>query len=371
MKVAILSNSTSDIVKARGDLIKSIIELGHEVIAIGNENINIKKIQRLGAKPINIKNNSISISFIKNIRYIIELIKVLKNEKVDILLGYSVKPIVLGSIAGKIAKVKEIYALVVGMGYNYSINTFRTIIVRFFCNIGYKIAFKIDKKVIFQNKEDKEELINKKFVKPEKAVLIDGSGVNLKKYIKTENKIENMDKLKFLMISRGLKIKGIRELAKAAEIIHKEYPNCKFIHIGEIEKSYRGLSKKEIKEYSQNIEFKGKVDNVYEYLKEANVVVLPTYLREGIPRGLLEALAVGRPIITTNLRGCRETVIDGVNGYLVKERDEQDLKDKIELMINSTPEIIREMSEKSYEIAKDRFDVRIINKKMLEYMNLD
>ncbi len=370
MKVAILSNSTSDIVKARGDLIKCIIEQGHEVVAIGNENINVKKIEKLGAKSINIKNNCISISLYKNIRYIIELVKVLKKEKVEVLLGYSVKPIILGSIAGKIAKTKEIYALVVGMGYNYSINTFRTRIVRVFCDIGYRLAFKIDKKVIFQNKEDKEELVGKKYVKPEKAVLIDGSGVNMKKFVKTNNYIKSMDNLTFLMISRGIKVKGLEELSKAARRIHKKYPLCKFVHIGEIEKSYRGISKQQLKIYSQDIEFRGKVDKVYDYIKKANVVILPSYLREGIPRGLLEALAVGRPIITTNLRGCKETVINGINGYLIKEKNIDDLEEKILLMINSSPEQLREMSEKSYELAKKRFDIEIINKKMLEYMNL-
>ena len=178
------------------------------------------------------------------------------------------------------------------MGYHYSINTFRTRIVRFFCDIGYFIACKIDTKIILQNKEDKEELIKRKFVKAEKAFVVDGSGVDMNKFVKTENKIEKMEKLKFLMVSRGLNVKGIKELSKAAEEVHKTYPETRFIHLGKIENTYRDITIDEKREYSKQIEFKGKVNNVYEYIKECNVAILPSYLREGIPRVLLEALAV-------------------------------------------------------------------------------
>lgn len=371
MKVAIISNNTLDIVRARGELIESIIKSGHEVVAIGNRNISKEAIEALGAKFRYADISETSINLFEHIRYINELTNILKEEKIDVAMGYTVKPIVCGSIAAKRAKVKRIYALVAGMGYNYSINTFRNVIVRFFCSIGYRIACKIDTKVIFQNKEDREELIRKKFVKKEKTVIIDGSGVNMNKYIKTENKIESMDKLKLLSISRGINVKGIKELSLAGKIVHEKYPNVKFIHIGEIDKTYRGISDKEIEEYSKTIDFKGRVDNVYEYIKESNVVVLPSYLREGVPRSLIEALAVGRPIITTDIRGCKETVIDGENGYLVKIKDEKDLANKIILMVESSKAKIKEMSETSYKLAKERFDMEIINKKMLEIMELE
>ena len=192
----------------------------------------------------------------------------------------------------------------------------------------------------------------------------------MERFIKTENKIESMDKLKFLMISRGLNVKGIKELSQAACEVHKKYPNTKFTHIGKIENTYRDITKEEIKEYSKHIDFRGKVNNVYDYIKDANVVVLPSYLREGIPRVLLEALAVGRPIITTNLRGCKETVKDGKNGYLVQAKNVKDLTEKIFLMIESSESRINQMCEESYKLAKERFDVNKINKEMIGIMEL-
>lgn len=292
MKIAIIGNNTSDILNARGNLIKEIIKNGHKVIAIGNEDSNIKKLEKIGAKAINIEFDRISVSILKNIKYISTLTKVLKKEKIDKVLLYTPKPIICGSIAAKRAKIENIYSLFAGMGYHYSINTFRAKIIRFFLNIGYKTACKIDTKVIFQNKEDREELIRKKFITSEKAFVVDGSGVDMNKFIKTENKIEEMDRLRFLMISRGLNVKGIKEYYIVAKEVHKKYPNVKFTHIGKIEDTYRDITLKEMQKYSKDIEFIGKVDNVFDYIKNSNVVVLPSYLREGIPRVLLEGLAV-------------------------------------------------------------------------------
>ncbi|MBR3673349.1 MAG: glycosyltransferase family 4 protein [Clostridia bacterium] len=370
MKVGIISNTTSDIIRSRGELIKSIIQSGHEVIAIGNEDVGRKKIEQLGAKFRNIKMDNISTNIFKNIKYIKTLKNVLKEENVDVILTYTIKPIALGAIAGTLAKVEKKYALVVGMGYNYSTNTFRTKIIRFFCDLGYKISGKVYNKMIFQNKEDMEEFIERKIVKTGNAVLIDGSGVDMKKFVKSENKIDSMDELKFLMISRCLNVKGIKELSLAAEKVKKKYPKVQFVHLGNADKTYRGITDKEMRKYSKVINFKGKVENVYEYIRDSNVVILPSYLREGIPRGLLEGLAVGRPIITTDIRGCRETVIEGKNGYLVKVKDENDLMEKIIMMINNTKEELQKMSEVSYNYAKERFDVEIINKNMLKYMEL-
>lgn len=371
MRVAIISNNTSDIIKSRGELIKAIMQKGHEVIAIGNEDVDIKKIEQLGVKFREIKIDRTSVNLFINIKYIIELSNILQEEKVDVILGYTLKPIIFGAIAGRKAKVKRIYALLTGMGYMYSINSLRTRLIRFFCNIGFKISGKMCTKFIFQNKEDRDEFVKRKFIEVEKSAIIDGSGVNMDIFKKTENKIEDMNKLKFLMISRGLNVKGIKELALAAEKVHEKYPNVKFTHIGKLDDTYRGISSKEIKKYSKHIKFEGKVNNVYEYIADSNVIVLPSYLREGIPRVLLEALAVGRPIITTSTRGCKETVIENENGYLVEAKNVEDLIEKILLMVESTPKKLCEMSEVSYNLGKERFDVKIINRNMLKIMELD
>ena len=370
MRIAIISNNTSDLVNKRGLLIKAMIRNGHEVVAIGNEDINKKKTKNLGAKVINVQFNNISTNFFKIIGYTRKLKKILSEEKIDVVLAYTPKPIICGSIAARLAKVQCSYSLFAGLGYHYSINTLRNRFIRFFCNIGYRIACKFNSGVIFQNKEDRDDLVKQRFVKEEKTYVVNGSGVDLDIFKKSDNKISNTDRLKFLMISRGLNVKGIRELSIAAKNVHKKYPNVEFIHIGKIDNNYREISKKEKNLYSQDIKFLGKKNNVYEYIKNSNVAILPSYLREGIPRVLLEALAVGRPIITTNVRGCKETVIDGENGFLVNPKDPIDLENRIYDIINLSSEELKKMSERSYQIAKEKFDVKMINKRMIEIMNL-
>lgn len=370
MKVAIIGNHTSELIRSRGELIKAMIAKGHTVVAIGNEDVDQKKIEALGAKPVNVDVDRISASIWKNGKYIVELKKVLQQEQIDVVLGYSAKPIICGTIAAKMAKVPHIFALVVGMGYSYSVDTLRVRIIRFFTNIGYRIAGKWVQKMIFQNKEDQEELIRRKFVKAEKTAVVDGSGVNLEDFPQTENKISSNKQMKFLMIARGINVKGIKELSIAARAVKEKYPEVQFIHIGGMEQSFRGISEQEKQEYAKVITFEGKVNDVYAYLKEANVVVLPSYLREGIPRVLLEALAVGRPIITTNMRGCKETVIEGKNGFLVQPRDAKDLEEKIMQMLELPIEKLQEMSAFSHYLASKRFDVKKINPKMLQLMGL-
>lgn len=367
MKIAIISHKTSNLLNSRGQLIADLVKKGHTVIAIGNEDINKEKIQKLGAIYRNVTFDRTTTSILKNYKYFKKLKAVLAEENADTVLTYTIKPIIFGSIAAKMNKIENIYALIAGMGYNYSINTPKIKAIRFFCNIGYKLAFKFNKKVIFQNKEDMKELIDKKYIKKEQAELVDGSGVNMNIFKKKENVIGKQ--FIFLMISRMLNVKGVIEYCQAAEYIKSKYPNTRFIHLGEFDNTYRGVKKEFISKYKDKVvEFKGRVKNVAEYIEKSNVVVLPSYLREGIPRTLQEALAVGRPIITTNVRGCRETVLEGENGYLVEPRNVEDLIKAMEKILNKSENEIRKMSEKSYEIALNRFELSKINKKMIKIM---
>ena len=154
MKIAIISHKTSNLINSRRQLIKKLVENGYEVVAIGNEDINIDKIKNICAKFRNVNFDRTSINFWKNYKYYKKIKKVLKEENVDIVLSYTIKPIIFGSIAAKANKIKNIYSLITGMGYNYSINTAKTRFIRIFSDIGYRVALKFNKKVIFQNKED-------------------------------------------------------------------------------------------------------------------------------------------------------------------------------------------------------------------------
>lgn len=371
MKIAIISHKTSNLINSRGNLIKLLIERGHEIVAICNEDTSEDKIKALGAKYRRATFDRTSTNIFANIDYYNNLKRILKEENVDAVFAYTIKPIIFGSIAAKQCNIHRIYSLVTGMGYNYSVNSIRVRFIRFFCNIGYRIALKKNSKVIFQNREDMQDLINKKYINKEQAELVDGTGVDMKKFQRKTNIVS--ENFCFLMVSRMLNVKGVIEYCKAAEIIKEKYPQTKFIHLGEEDDSYRGIKKEFINKYKENgiVEFKGRVKNVDEYLEKCNVVVLPSYLREGIPRTLQEALAVGRPIITTNLRGCKETVIENQNGYLVRPKNVEDLVIAMENFLLKDNKEIQLMSDKSYELAVKRFDMNIINDKIVKIIEGD
>ena len=187
----------------------------------------------------------------------------------------------------------------------------------------------------------------------------------MEKFIKTPFP----NQMNFLMMARMLDVKGVEEYCKAAKIIKDKYPKVCFTYLGAMENSYRGVNPNIINEYKDIVKFEGYKKDVFPYLQECTVFVLPSYLKEGIPRTILEAMAACRPIITTNVSGCKETVKEGVNGYLVKPKDYLDLAEKMEYMIKHK-DMLEKMGENSFEYAKKRFEVNLINKKMLEIMDL-
>lgn len=351
----------------RGDLIKEISEKGYEVVSICPQEGYEKELNELGSKFIKIYNKKDKISPIDNIKYFIKLYKIIKNEKPDKVLAYTIKPVIFGCLAAKKAGVKEVYALISGMGYVYTKRNLKTKIIRLFTRLGYKKAFKCCKKVILQNNDDRKELIKNKYIERRKTEVIDGSGVNLERY----KFCKLPDKMNFLMISRMIETKGIREYFKAAKIIKEKYKDVKFVFIGAMDTKQDAMSKKELDEYIKNgiVEYHEETNDVQSFMKECKVFVLPSYYREGIPRTLLEALAMGRPIITTNSIGCKETIKENKNGFLIKPKSVEELVNKIQWCIENN-EKLEQMGIESYKYCKERFDVKIINKKMLEIMNI-
>ena len=368
MKFMLISPKNRTVYNFRGELIKDIINKGYEVIVTGPNLENVEKIQNLGAKFIRVELDKESTGLFSNWKYYKSLVKIMKDEKPDIVLAYTIKPVIFGTLAAKKAKINNSYSLITGLGQVYSFDAnLKTKIIRFICGIAYKIIFKYNKRVIFQNKDDLEECVNRKYVKQEKCIVVDGSGVNLDKFSRTPLPNKNV----FLMISRMIKTKGTIEYFKAAENVKKKY-NVEFLYLGKPENKNGYVKKEEIESFIQSniVKILNETDNVPEVISKSSVVVLPSYYREGIPRTLLEALAMGRPIITTNSVGCKEAVKDGKNGFLVPIKDVNALAEKMIYMIEHRVELER-MSDESYKYCKERFDVNIINKRMLEIMEIE
>lgn len=368
MKFMLISPKNRTVYNFRGDLIKEIIKKGYEVVVIGPNKDNIEKIEELGARFIEVNLDKDSTGIKSNIQYYNNLKKVMKEENPDIVLGYTIKPVIFGTLAAKKAKIKNTYSLITGLGQVYSqFATTKMKIIRFICGCAYKMTFKYNKKVIFQNIDDLNECVNRKYVNREKCVVVDGSGVNLEKFQRNDLPKENI----FLMISRMIKTKGTMEYLQAAEIVKKKYPDTKFLYLGKPENKKRYIKEDDIRNYKDNniVEFLAETDDVPSVIAKSTVMVLPSYYREGIPRTLLEALAMARPIITTDSIGCREAVKDGVNGFCIPIKNVDVLAEKMISMIENR-EKLEKMSEESYNYCRKKFDVNIINEKMMKIMNI-
>ena len=352
----------------RGDLTKKIIDMGYEVSVVVPHDLYKEELEDLGVKVIVMPYNKNSVSITDNLSSIKTLRKIMEEEKPDKVFAYTIKPIIFGSFAAHKCKIDEMYSMVTGLGHIYSDNSFKVRILRFICGILYKRAFKYNKKVIFQNQDDIDEVVRRKYLKREKCELVNGSGVNMERFKRNPLPKENV----FLMVSRVLKEKGVVEYFEAAKIMKDKYKDkVKFMFVGEIDKTNYAVDTAKLQSFVDQkiVELIPETDDVASYIEKARYFVLPTYYREGVPRVNLEALSMGRPIITTFMPGCKETVVDKENGLFVKIKDVDDLVDKMEWMMKHSKEV-EKMSDKSYELCKKKFEINIINKRMLEILEI-
>ncbi|MBT2667492.1 glycosyltransferase family 4 protein [Bacillus sp. ISL-4] len=368
MKVMVLSSYAPTLFFFREDMMAAMIMNGHEVIAAAPESekewenkfkkrnikyVSIKGIERTGSNPV------------KDIIGFISILKTIFKEKPDKVIAYQAKTIAYGCIAANILRVKGIYAIMGGLG-SIIRNNSRKSLARDILKTEYKVAFSFCDNVFFQNKDDCNEAINNNLIKNEKIVMINGSGVNLKKF--TEKQITK-DPI-FLFVGRLLKDKGINEYIQAAEIVKEKYPNARIQILGSFDTNPTAIKEDDIYKYVKKgiIEYLGSTDDVRPFLETCRFFVLPSY-HEGTSKSMLEAMATGRPILTTDAPGCRETVIDGINGLLVPVANVDKLAEKMIWLIENTEEAER-MGQEGLRICKEKYDVQKVNEIILKTMNL-
>ena len=351
----------------RGDLIKEIVGRGYEVIVTGPDDTDVDKITDLGAKFVKIPMNKTGTNIFGDLKYLYSLFKLFKKEKPDITLGYTVKPVVYGAIAAKLAGVKKINSMVTGGGYTFTAKTFKAKLLGLVVKILYKIGFSVANNVIFQNTDDLNEFCDKKLVKRKKCHTVNGSGVNTARFLPCEYP----KTITFFMLSRLLKSKGVSEYLEAAKIVKNIYPDTRFCLLGKYETSMQdALSKDYVEQFLSEgiVERFEETTDVRPYYAECSVYVLPSY-REGTPRTVLEAMAMGRPIITTDTNGCRETVIESKNGFLVPVGDSDKLADAMIKFIENS-ELIAIMGQESINYCVEKFDVNKVNSDMINILGV-
>lgn len=368
MKIAVLSSHTSSLFWFRMDMMKDFIENGHTVIALGSEpeaewkkkfeeyNIDYRQlyVERNGMNPL------------KDLKTLGLLYTFMKKERPDKVFAYQAKTVVYGSIAAKLNGVSEVYPLIAGLGSIFRGEGFKNKIVKTIMKIEYWAACKCSKKVFFQNQDDKNEFIQNGLVKDKKTVIINGSGVDLEKFKPTQFPEEPA----FLYIGRLIKDKGIMEYLEACREIKDKHPKVRCLLVGPFDSNPSALKPDELKPYIDNgvIEYFGEQSDVRPFISQCSTFVLPSY-HEGTPKTVLEAMAMGRSIITSDAPGCRETVIEGLNGYLVKVKDIKGLTNRMEYLI-SEREICKNMGQESAKIAREKYDVKVVNQSIIQTMDL-
>lgn len=368
--ILIVASFDKSLIRFRGDFIKHLVKEGFNVFAAApnfTEEFQ-DKIRKIGAKPIEINLQRTGLNPLKDLKSILELKSVIKDHKIDIVFPYTVKPVIYSSFAANMAKTPVI-SLITGLGYAFTGLTAKARTLQRFNEMLYKLSIKKNKVIVFQNKDDYQLFLDRNIIpKSQKVNFVSGSGINLNQFRFQEK--NPTDLVKFLLVARLIKEKGIGLYMKAAEVLKKKYPKTEFHLIGAPETSPSAISLDELESFHKNniIIFHGKQTNIEEHLNNVDIFVLPSYYREGIPRTTLEACSCGNPIITTDSVGCRESVKHGENGLLIEPKSVDALINAMEYFITN-PKKIKEMGHNSRKYAEERFDVNIINKDLTDIIN--
>jgi len=374
--IVIIGTVASSFYGFRADLIRAMREKQYTVYAFTSEysEADLKKIESLGAIPIIYELNRGGLNPLSDIVATYKLSKKVQEIKPDLVFSYFSKPVIFGTIAAKLAKVPKIIGMLEGLGYTFTQQpeglSRKTQLIKKVQILLYKFALPQLEKLIFLNPDDPEDLINYHAIKVKNIEVLGGIGLNLKEY--PYQPITNIQQpINFLFIGRLLKEKGIHDFLVAAKIVKEKYPETQFTVLGAIDSHNLGaLTQSELDELisSNIINYPGHVNNVKDWIENCHVFVLPSY-REGVPRSTQEAMAIGRAVITTDVPGCRETVQNGVNGFLMPKWNPNALAEKMIYFIDH-PEQIEKMGYESYKIAQDKFDADKVNQRLLNILGL-
>ena len=330
----------------RDDLKPELINMGIEFIEI--------KLERKGFNVLNL------------ISSVFELASLFKEIQPNIIFSYTHKAILSGSLAAKISGFSNTFSMVTGTGHIFDNQTKKEKVIKFIGSLALRIALSFNKLVFFQNPDDQALFLKNNIVLSQKTKLVNGSGVNLDKFSVSPLPSEPV----FLCMARLIKSKGLEEFARAAKRVKKLYPEARFILYGYPDDHPDSIDENEIISNWLNdfgVEYFGYAENPIDAIKECSVFVLLSY-KEGTPRVVLEAMAMGRPIITTDAPGCRETVKNGVNGFLVPRFDDLEAANAMTKLLSA--ELRKEMGKESRNFCESKFNVLDVNNTLLSDMGV-
>ncbi|MCD8078296.1 MAG: glycosyltransferase family 4 protein [Lachnospiraceae bacterium] len=347
---------------------QAFLNKGYKVIALGQEQESewSEKFAENGIeyRQIYVERNGVNPAH--DLRTIKELDSFLKKEKPEKIFCYQAKTIIYTCLAAKKNGISEVYPLVAGLGSIFNGTSFKGKLLKTVMCTEYKVALRNSKAVMFQNNDDLSAFVNEGIVKKEKCRIINGSGVDVEKFT-----VRLMpEEPAFLMITRLIRDKGVGEYLDACRLIKKNNPAIRCLLVGPYDTNPSAITPAILQDYIDDgsVEYFGEQEDVRPFIEQASVFVLPSY-HEGTPKTVLESMACGRAIITTDAPGCRETVTDGVNGFLVPVKDAGAVADKMQQFIEK-PELAIEMGSKGRRLVEEKYDVNKVNESIMKIMNI-
>lgn len=374
LRIAIIATISSYVVNFRSELIQMLLFKGHSVyvLSIDYSDETRKRVSDLGAVPVDYRFDRTGTNPLDDLANTMRLTGILRKIKPEISLAFFIKPAIFGTIAACLAGVKRRAIVIEGLGYFFTERpegeSAKARLTRGLQVLLYRFALPLSELTFFLNPDDLTELLEKQRIKLRKAEILGGIGVNLADY---PYSVPPSSPVSFLFVGRLLAEKGIHEYCRAARMVKERYAEARFVILGSLdERNPGGLSAAELESLISDrvIEYPGHVTNVKDWIARASVFVLPSY-REGVPRSTQEAMAVGRPVITTDVPGCRETVQEGKNGFLVPRWSAEALAERMIWFIEN-PGQIEAMGMASHSMAVERFDAYKVNGKFLEILGL-
>lgn len=358
-KIVIIANNSGGLYDFRNDLMKELLWRNNEIVALTPFDDKVKELKQLGVKIINTPINRRGINPIEDIKLFFKYCSILKKESPNLVITYTIKPNIYGGLASRVLRLP--YATnITGIGTAFQEDNFVKKLVVFL----YKLALKKAKTVFFENQGNLKLFVQEKIVKQDKCCLLNGAGVNLEKF--SYKPYPTDEDIHFLFMGRIMKEKGINELLWAARKIKEEYPTVQFDILGNMEDDYQNIISEATGEGIIN--YYGYQSDVRLFIEKCHCFVLSSY-HEGMANTNLECAAMGRPIITSNIHGCKEAVIEGVSGYLVEKANSEDLYQKIKQFLELSFEEKEKMGLESRRHMEKTFDKEKVVECTIETLN--
>lgn len=362
-KIILNANTLFAVYNFRCNLMKELASKGYEIVCMGNKDSSADQILQNSWRYIDAGMDRRGTSILNDLKLFFFYLKTFRKEKPEYILNFTIKPNIYGTLAARLAGIPVINN-VTGLGDIFDTDNLTSKIVK----ILYKISFKFPKRVFFQNDDDLEIFLSNKLIDRSICDRLPGSGVEVDRFLPVEKERKDNKKV-FLFLGRISNKKGVRIINEVSKILTPKYPNIEFQLLGKVYTDEEGhISKEELSKWEKesNIRYLGTSKDVRKEIKEADCIIFPSYYREGVPRSLIEAASMAKPILTTDNVGCRDIVKDGYNGYLAKPNNVESMVEVVEKFLSLDENKQKEMGNNGREKVLKEFDEKIVIDKYLK-----